>query len=98
MQEIIQMITCIPLISYKIKDDGGLDTRFQPPRFSNHKHASVRLAMNMLMDVLDELSNLDYYSKSSLEHFMGTIKKYNDKDVKKLLKNTILKNLALRSD
>ena len=93
----MSMIACIPIVSYEIKN-GDLDTHYQPPRFTNYEHASVRLVMSMLMKIFDELGNLDYFSKSSLEHFMGTIKKYKDKDVKKLLKNPILKNLALKSN
>ena len=98
MQEITNLISCIPLISYKIKD-GDLDTRYLPPRFSNHDYTSVRLVMRLLLDEPNELNDLDYFTRSSLEHFMGTVKHYkNDEDVRKLLENPILNNLAFQSD
>jgi hypothetical protein len=78
--------------------NGDLDTRYSVPEFSNRDFTSARLAMNMLIDNPNELLNLDYFAKSMLEHFMGTVKHYeNDKDVRLLLTNPTLKQLALES-
>lgn len=99
--EIIQLISCIPLRSYKIQD-GDLDSRYLPPRFSNNEYTSARLAMRKLKRLINkpkELLNLDYHPRVTLEHFMGTVKYYeNDEDVRNLLENPILNNLAFESD
>ena len=98
---IIHLISCIPLRSYKIKN-GDLDSKYLPPRFSNNEYTSARLAMRKLKRLINkpkELLNLDYHPRVTLEHFMGTVKHYeNDEDVRSLLENPILNDLASESD
>ena len=99
--EIVQLISCIPLRSYRIID-GNLDTCYDGPRFSNHEYTSARLAMRKLKRLINKskvLLNLDYHARVTLEHFMGTVKHYeNDEDVRLLLTNPILRQLASESD
>lgn len=101
LKKIIELISWIPLISYKIKD-GDLDTRYSTPESCRPYTITVRRIMKRLKQLSDksnELNNLDYFSKCSLEHCMGTVKHYeNDEDVRSLLENPILNNLAFQSD
>src|SRR3990172_3172576 len=98
VEDIIFWISCIPLVSYKIKH-GNLDTLYLPHRLRRYPLISAQIIMRLLADLLrnnpDELRDLDYHAKSSLEHFIGTIETFeNDRDVQELLEMLNSENLS----
>ena len=97
VRNIIERISLIPLISYKIIG-GDLDTFYSVPRFRMYDRINTRIIVLLLTDLArsqpDELRDLDYHANSSLEHFIGTIKTFeNDRDVQELLEMLKSENL-----
>lgn len=101
IRDIIGMISCIPLASYKIKG-GDLDDLYSAPILRRYSFISARIIVRLFTDLLrnnpDELRDLDYHAKSNLEHFIGTVQNYeNDRDVHELLEMLNSENLSFES-
>ena len=97
LRNIIGMISCLPLVSYRIRD-GDLDTLYSAPPLRRYSFVSARIIVRLFTDLLrnnpDELRDLDYHTKSSLEHFIGTIQTFEeDRDVQELLEMLKSENL-----